>query len=380
MMQVLRLAGRNPEEFVWARLKQYQNIDFCAGQILRYHRLPAQRWQDQARKQAEQIRYCLEQAREYVQAAQTVSLATRPVLLYYATMSLALAEILFKQSAESRLAKLREKHPAHGLALKMAGDPRPTNDLAVAASMLVAKGQVDGGGRPVGTFSVWHRSAREPSIAGNRVIHGEGGTSTGPVVLFGSSGADLPPFPKAGMSLMQCLRALPYMDQTLVHFGDMGHLIRATVSYDHYPLNPALDKTTIITHPGHPENFKRFYEAFKIPGWMVNFIDVHEFPSGGFSCKIYRSADTNFSIPQAFSISDKECCFPLGIDHINEFGCLYVAMHICGNFARYYPDIWVKHIERSSSLALVIDELCKHAFERLPLLTYGELHRTLFIR
>ena len=60
---------------------------------------------------------------------------------------------------------------------------------------------------------------------------------------------------------------------------------------------------------------------------------------------------------------------------MGEFGYLYIALHISGNFARYYPDIWLKHIEKNSPLAMAIDELCNHAFDRLPLLILSELFR-----
>jgi hypothetical protein len=69
-------------------------------------------------------------------------MATRPALLYYCAMSLALAEVLLKQSGESRLEKLRERHNGHGLVMSLTGSLRVTDTLRSAASSLVAKQQV----------------------------------------------------------------------------------------------------------------------------------------------------------------------------------------------------------------------------------------------
>src|ERR1700736_4712874 len=101
-------------KYSWPRISQFKNIDYTTEVISRLHALPAEQ-KNNAKSQAEQIKYCLSQAKEYFDAASTVSLATRPVLLYYSVMSMALAEILLKQTGDSRLSKLREQHNCHGL-------------------------------------------------------------------------------------------------------------------------------------------------------------------------------------------------------------------------------------------------------------------------
>src|SRR5262245_27333570 len=92
----------SPQSYAWAGLRRFQNVETVARQIAAMHDLPPKSMAN-ARKQATQLRYCLVQAREYFSAAQSVSLATKPNLLYYGTMSLALAEILLKQTGLSSL-------------------------------------------------------------------------------------------------------------------------------------------------------------------------------------------------------------------------------------------------------------------------------------
>jgi len=100
------------------------------------HSVPTKH-RENVRKQAAQIRYCLIQAREYFAAAATVTLATKPNLLYYGTMSLALAEILFKQTGDSSLDKARAENRHHGLTMTMGGFPK-TPSLYEAARQLRA--------------------------------------------------------------------------------------------------------------------------------------------------------------------------------------------------------------------------------------------------
>lgn len=99
------------------------------------------------------------------QFSSSSTLATRPLLLYYAAMSLALAEVLVKGTGDIRLPKLREHHAAHGLSLVLDGEVErrtPTQDVI---RRLRAVPQIRGVGVPYGTFEVWKKLVREPPIA-----------------------------------------------------------------------------------------------------------------------------------------------------------------------------------------------------------------------
>lgn len=98
----------------WSCIRRFHNVDFVRDLICKLQKPPIKQ-KNNTRKQAEQIKYCLIQAKEYYDAAQAVSLATKPVLMYYSTMSLALAEILLKQDGDSSLDRAREQHAHHGL-------------------------------------------------------------------------------------------------------------------------------------------------------------------------------------------------------------------------------------------------------------------------
>ena len=62
-----------------------------------------------------------------------------------------------------------------------------------------------------------------------------------------------------------------------------------------------------------------------------------------------------------------------------EFGLLYVALFICGNYARYYPDFWIRDVETHSPLALAIEQLISDAEKTMALLTLSELSRVYYV-
>ena len=65
---------------------------------------------------------------------------------------------------------------------------------------------------------------------------------------------------------------------------------------------------------------------------------------------------------------------------MNEFGFLYLALFLAGNYARYFPDKWLFDVEVATPLGLAIEELCEISEWRAPWLTLCELDMTLFVR
>lgn len=368
---VKTVAGNDLGGYCWTRISKFMNAEHTASVIESLHQ-PDKKQKQNVRSQAVQIRHCLLQAREYFKAAETVSIATKPVLLYYGVMSMALAEILLKQSGDSRLHLLREQHPAHGLSLVVQSSPKPEDPLAASLSGLVAKSQVDGKLKPMGTFAVWMRSAREYPIGGKLTTALPRGSFTGFRALL--AGEDNPPKPisKAGISLKDCLVELPYMADALGHEVPMN-VVRATVVAAKN-LEGKIN-ASVTLHPQSQQALDKFSNAVMYSANSINTVEFIEFHSG-YAINIHDLYDgEQMILPSVICMDEKILFFSCSRDALNEFGNLYVALHICGNFARYYPDIWLNHVERSSSLALAIEELCTHATERLPLLLLSELTR-----
>ncbi|MDN7910147.1 YaaC family protein [Burkholderia cepacia] len=365
-------------KYAWGRLAHFQNVEAVTREIMELHRLP-ERHRTNARRQATQLRQCLMQAREYYEAARAVSLATRPVLLYYSAMSLALAEVLMKQSADSRLEKLREFHGCHGLQLSMANTVAPGDELEIAIAALRAKPQTAPDGSARGTFEVWRRSSRELPIIGRytQTHPTVGMTTSGIRALMSGTDVEPDPYPINGLSLLDILQGLPQMAEILTTYGIKPKLVRSTCEamFGAENQDPIL---SIIVHPSLPDAMTDFMNLVRFAPRGLHRIEIAEYPSG-VHLKIPLTDDVAGHLPWSICTDVANTWFSSRNEFLNEFGLLYVALHIAGNFARYYPDKWLAHIEVSSPLALVIDRLTDVAFERVPLLVASELTRTYFV-
>lgn len=151
--------------YCWQTIRRFQNVDFVTEFLKDLHQIPL-KYACDAKKQASQIRQCLIQGSEYFAAAKGVTIATKPVLYYYAIMSFALAEILIKQDGKSSLDKAREIHKHHGLHFKVSCFNDPKVPLGLSAAALSASPAQSGKDQRYGTFELWHQSARQlPVVA-----------------------------------------------------------------------------------------------------------------------------------------------------------------------------------------------------------------------
>ncbi len=366
-------------ETAWALLRRFQNISYVEDLICEKH-LITHKQRPNARKQATQIRYCLLQAKEYFDAGNTVSLATRPNLYYYCIMSLALAEILFKQTGESSLDRAREQHRHHGLLLTVDSVPVGKTDLITTSSQLGAVPARDHKGCGVGTFELWHRSAREMSLLGQVITtHLTGTTTTTSEILLQASDSRLPTIPKNGLTLLDCFQSLPCMLGFMPFHGVNSDIVRARYDLTRSTTEDVRQHALTI-HPGGPIDEFRNNLLFAAEG--VDRLYYREALSGG----IVQWSDDRINgilrlnAPPGSMWNSEEIRFWPRAMPLNEFGYFYVSLYIAGNYARYYPDKWLSDVEHSSALALAIEELLARAYSLMPLLTLSELTSTYHVQ
>ncbi|MGN6284519.1 MAG: YaaC family protein [Afipia sp.] len=371
MMQVS--SGGDPAAYAWANLRRFQNVEFTTEKIIEAQQVRPDHRKN-VRKQAEQIRFCLLQAREYFSAAQSVSLATKPNLLYYGTMSLALAEILFKQSGDSSLDRAREQNRHHGLTMTVSGKTQNMS-LKSAASRLRAA--------PIairrGTFELWHRTSREAPIGGICARSTEsGGTLDRYEILMAPYDRPYQAFPDSGMSLADCLRGLPlFMEHA--HHTDLDDEFTCGFCRNFVDLQKRRSRLTMTIHPSTTN--ETVFERIRMPG-----NDIHQLKTKAVGEGLIlefvgdeENGDPKFDLPPAATINTREWRMWSSPTSLNEFGYLYVALHIAGNYARYYPDQWLQDVEASNPLSLAIEELCNIAEFRAPWLSLCELSQILYV-
>ncbi|WP_146140172.1 YaaC family protein [Alsobacter soli] len=360
----------------WNALAKYQNISMVTDLICERHRIPRKHRQN-AGKQAEQIRYCLRQAKEYRDASLAVTVATKPVLQYYSIMSLALAEILLKQDGNSSLDRAREQHRHHGLNFVQRSSSLEI-ELQKAAAALYAIPSRNKENQPFGTFELWHRSAREAPLGGKYVEHRALNHVTGFHLLLQSNDEPLSPLPKSGISFLECCRCIPAMSSFLGDHGIPFGFIRTTVQGE---FRDALKRhqITIVIHPTESNLLSKFYGSIAFRPSDYECLEVREYDSG---CALTITYGENFRIvvelPNAITIDTKETWFYPEKKPLNEFGYYYTALFILGNYARYYPDRWLQDVERSTPIGLAAEELAAAADDRVPHLILSEFSGTYY--
>jgi hypothetical protein len=373
--QARAIPPTNTGDFAWSSLRRFQNVDSVEKEIIQLHCL-AERWKPNAKKQARQLRHCLIQAREYFVAAKSVSLATKPNLLYYGMMSLALAEILLKQSGLSSLDRARAEHRHHGLSMIDPQNRATPSDLTAAASTLRAV-PLEINGIRRGTFELWHRSCREYPIGGQLNQHLDQGALSSYGIVASAADRELPPVPTTGFTLLECLINIPGMLDFLPVHGVQPNMVRGKASRDLYP-NDSNDFVLTV----HPSSLTdSFLKNILVDPSAVDRITVVEVQSG-LVARITNdpiNGAVNFMIPPGCSWNTDETRFWTSDQCLNEFGFMYLANFVAGNYARYYPDRWLADVENSNPLSLAIEELLATIEQRAPLLTLSELSRTCLV-
>ncbi|MFO0863511.1 MAG: YaaC family protein [Gemmataceae bacterium] len=116
--EYIDVPSENPPKQIWKMLRMYLDQSHTVEQIRSMHEVPKEQAKN-VEKQAAQIAYSIRQGEEYFKAAEGVSAATRPLLLYYGAVNLSRALTLMLLSGSHSIDALREaqRHQHHGLDL-----------------------------------------------------------------------------------------------------------------------------------------------------------------------------------------------------------------------------------------------------------------------
>jgi len=374
------LPAAKHESYVRVGLGRYSNISAVKQRIIRRFELHEKQYRN-AEKQAQQLSFCLRQAQEYLDAAADRSLATKPVLLYYACVSLALAEILWKGTGEHSLEKLRAKHGHHGL--NYVAEQLGVSEDVTAAQRLRATMR-GGVGQRGGTFGVWHRFARNQQIIGiERRIFLSGSSVDAPSVLLMPADRQNPELPQEGISLFECACRMPTIIEYLAPLGMRTTLLRSTLNRQLTEIRPSVGQylLRLDVHPSEPSLLAAFKDQVALDANLIDDVQANDLPQQLILTVRTESnwTHSSLSLPEGYSMSLTETWFSGTDEPLNEFGYFYAALYICGMFARYHPDVWMKHLAVNSGLASLIDAICIAAQDRMPLLLLDELDHAITV-
>lgn len=375
---VTTVKERDVEAFAWRGLERFTNKERNVSSIMSLHNIPSKHKKNVG-KQAEQIRYAILLARDYYKSSLTSTLATKPVLLYYSCMSLALAEILLKSDGNSSLDKARGEHRHHGLVFST--DLRNDTALSVSAQKLRAKPMIKDG-EYSGTFELWRRVARHLPVVGKISFEQkENIRSHRTDVILHNKDVALEKLDSAGFGLLDCFKRIPAMADILESESITIPFVRGNITESGSSEHPHKQNISLAIHPAPQEILDLFINKFVFDANFVNHLNLREAHSG-FILDVSFSEQTGEDyrdFPNGININEEEVYFFAQSVRLNEFGNIYVSLFILSNLARYYPDVWIYHIENSTSLSLAISHFLNIAQRRMALLSYSELSRSYFI-
>lgn len=366
--------------FAWQNLRRFQNADLV-NELLSKDLEPeaAVKHRRNLKKQAEQIRWSLQQAREYFRAAREVSTATQPLLLYYGCAALALTEVLWRGTGDHSIDKMRANHGHHGLEQFIT--PNRTHNFEAAAIQIRAKPKIRSGNR-YGLFEAWHQLSRHKCISGNRrEILGDVETNAPRAILFPPD-TRIGELPIDGISLFECIKSVPALAQPVTSVGLAPRFVRGSLEEQvRRAKDPdgQVEGTFMLTvHPGNDADIKLVRDEIEnsILDKIASPVIFTDFESG-FRVKAPHSEQLH--IPDGVSLNRDMTYFFLPGSQLNEFGYYYVALFLAGMLSRYYPDMWMWHVEGNTELHYLLECLFESAFDRLPLWTLGVIESRLFI-
>jgi hypothetical protein len=349
-------------------LQSFFNTETVTQLLCERHSVPASQAHF-VRLQAESIRYCLQQALEYREAA-LASTFSRPTLVYYSVMSLALSEILFKRDGEFRLAKLRENHAHHGLEFSV--------QIPAVLRGEVALGSLSARRLPRGTFAVRHETTKSPGLIGTVIeIKGQGQTSgLRQIGLPGPLIGDV----AQRLTLLDLAQICPAIHTESHDLGLKSQLARASLEVTRN-LDNNMSTLKVIVHPASPDVLDKILKHFIFSPRCADLVQPLDFAIGaGFTLTYPSTANyIELKFPLSYTLQPTYSLFSTEEVLFNEFGIYYLASYIAGMFARYYPEYWARALDSGNQTFQVIDSLMSAALTRAPLLLLGELRDRCYI-
>jgi hypothetical protein len=199
------------------------------------------------------------------------------------------------------------------------------------------------------------------------------------VPFFGALDLPYRPVPSNGITFAECISSLPLMTEQASAAGLTVHFVRGKSQKQIWPGPNWHSVTDVVFHPSSLNAV--LLEQININPNFTDRFDITELGTG-YVVRINQdwvNSPISTPLPPASMITEEEWRMWTNSPPLNEFGYLYVALYLAGNYPRYYPDRWVLDVERSTPLALAIEELCEISEWRVPWLALCELGRTLLV-
>ena len=364
----------NTYEEAWRRLLEYANIELAVEAISLIHGKPTDKTVSNYKKQAEQVRVSLLQAKEYFEAAKVSSLYTQPNHLYYGSVALSIACMLIRGDGTKSLDYLRKesKNSNHGLAFTFSSD---INKSKIGLSLLddcyvrICKN---------GHFHNWYSTLKPqqsvPAIIHNDYQHG----SMRNMKSIGNY--KIPKFHEMQdikKNLIFILKRLPDLCEDLARYGvSVDHARGEHHSFFNENKMESWDDFVFHSSPS-PDSLINVIGKFTCDDG-VNFIyDIHQGKTSG----VVRRRKTNkdnfsFSYPDSRMTMDHKTIYYSDSITTPEIVDLFCISYALSMLSRYYPDVWISFLESHCKGAKLVERVVRILTLKVPTLMLNQIKGT----
>ena len=373
------IVSEDTETALWWRLSHFKNPDRVSGLIRQAFSTASQQ---NAEKQAKQIRYCLEQAEEYFKSAEVATLATKPLLLYYGMASLAWALILFKKPGEYAFDNINAQHQSHGL-------ERPGLDYGIR-NLLIEElltririslsNPIQGEQNGIelrGTFGLLYSVARLEPV-GVKYVRMNGDITETRTQLFTTvpERTTAESLVSSALSLRQLLLDIPDMSPSLAELGMMPLFARVTDQKVMVHADGS-HKLTVLTAGCTAEMNATLRSNAK----RCERVSVSDVGNGLRLEATWDKEDDKIRLPSMHETLDGRLHVYIlqDLEPLPETSALLAIMFIFGMVVRYYPHIWMHWLERRHPIVEVVEAFLPIVRRKYPNLILNNLTGDSFI-
>lgn len=363
------ITSENTYEESWRRLLEFANVELAMEAISGFHGEPTKSTLPNYRKQAEQARVALLQAREYFEAAKASSLYTQPNHLYYGSVALSTACMLIRGDGTKSLDYLRKesKNSHHGLDFTFSSDlNRSKIGLSLLENCYVKV-------CPNGHFSNWYSTLQGSQLV-SAISHRI--TSYGRNRNMNYVGRYLiPEFSNLNglkKDLMFILKRLPDLHSDLGRYGVIVDSARGEHQVYHDEVRACKYSEFVFHSAPSYKSLLNVIENFSCDSGVNFSFDI---PDGSTSGIVTSRIDKewNFSFPDSRTTLDHKTIFYAEQINTPEVVDLFLISYVLSMLSRYYPDIWVSFIESHCKGAKLVERIVRILQLKMPNLMLNQI-------
>ncbi|MEZ2279700.1 MAG: YaaC family protein [Microcoleus sp.] len=357
--KTLRLRYLDLEKQIWKELSFFLDSKYLK-QCLKVNFKDLKIRPERIENKANDIKYCIRQAKDYFESAKISSLITKPLLIYYGLMSLAIALLIFKNQDKV----LDSISQSHGLQV----DNYPILCQVSRKKIMDIEANLNKKGTFFDIANLHFFERFNLSVKGTENIENASKTYKKAI----SFNETYPNCTKVKLRDIFANITEIYKEVNLVHAIPGKVCLASPISYQR---DAQQDDTLILRVSKEFYTQDKLKENFSILENCVSYAETDDY-------WFYKSEQkTNLSINdlpliknsilnETFIVADK------GNDLIaSDLIIYYLVFFIFGSIARYKPSLWRIILEDPvHSLGTIPESLCEIAYTKLPLLILSEFN------